>query len=239
MIGITTMINRHAVSLRSPFSFDARSDLNHLDALQANHALGQAGVSANANLHTGNLLIKDRAQRFPDIGGEIEFAFTYNSLNQQQPWQLCAARSVKLPQIQQDAIAMIEPDGTERIYQLRGDKYVYSDSHGTACIQLAPNGDYIWRHNDSRVTDFINKNGQTYRRIDASGNETNYQYQGTELSAIIAPSGVIYNFIRTNNKIEVIRKAGAESTLVHTYVLNENNALQQSITPEGYVTEYL
>ena len=233
------MLNRDAISLQSLFSIATHSELNHLGMLRANQNIGQAGVSADINLQSGKLLVRDHVLSFPDMGGNIEFGMVYVGQTEAEPWQLCATRMIK--QITAGkCILLREPDGASCIYQYKNGQYEYADNDGVAVIKFdQASQSFVWCHPGKRVTEYFSKeNNLVTTSINAQGLVTEYKYQNNKLDRIVAPSKLQYKFTYTENKIAVTRKTETTEMLLHTYVINENNCLDKSLTRDGYEINY-
>jgi len=213
--------------------YSEKSNHQEISAIES-RTYGQAKLKYYANVATGNLIAKDRAIKIEEVGGPIELSYVYNSFS---GWTFSQNSTLI---VTDQTIKLKNAEGSESVFikNADGNYYAPATNEGINYITIDKNT-YTCHFPKSNHKEIYDDKGKLIKKINAKGNETQYEYDNDGLlKAIVAASGYRYEIRRDNQKITIVAVNNKkEETLLHTYVF-ENGNLQTSTTADGYKTQY-
>ncbi|MFA6301790.1 MAG: hypothetical protein WC627_01480, partial [Legionella sp.] len=199
---------------------------------------GQAQISINANVLTGNLFVKDFAQTFVEQGFQFNIGYQFNSQSS-SPWRLNQGKIIGSIQGQPNTIdsyiRVEESDGQESTYTYnveRGSYVNLSEAGGASVLTYNPDGHWVGWNPLTNIKETYNQKNQIKTRTDISGSQLSYNYDASgRLIAISGNSGPKVKIEYTPQQTSIYTINGNIKTLVSQYLFDGANRLIKTTVP--------
>jgi YD repeat-containing protein len=210
------------------------------DSPLAATTFGQAPVKSYANIASGNLVVQTPTVKIDELGGALEFFWTYNSqAADAQKWHFNWQKQLLNANSANDTFQLVEADGHVTTYKKdsqRGNQYFSQNvGEGTPFMRF-DDIKKCWRKYDPKthITEYYDSNGRLISREDLAGHLTtfNYDNQG-RLIKINAPSGACYTLDWSANGVVLSCVENNNTTILRLYGLDGQGRLVEETYPKS------
>lgn len=213
--------------------------------------VGQHGDSVYVNVHTGNLVVRNRDEFIRSQGPDLSLIRTYNSLGLNNDdngdnWRLNIRQRLELIAAASTAGSIIRKtsgDGsvTEFHYDTGLGYYISTDGDGAhdEIRYLSATNEWEWSNGSSDIREGYDAAGRLLWLRDADGHQRSFTYTGDLVTQITDSSGQTVDLVYSGNNLSQIStssNAVIQSRVSYSYQNNRLHQVTVDLSPQDNST---